>query len=332
MFDWLFGVGRESFARRVRDEIAASGQFDEVTVEKGGRQLKIVRKDKSIHWLTLRSHFDEYKAADDKEGSIRHAAATVIEHRSAPQVFAMAKSNLVPRLKLRSSFEHLKACPPVEGIEASIPYRAIGDAYGVCVGWESPHLVQLVDGRLLKAWSVSFEDALAIAAANLRRKDFQPQAMMLSDERDSPAYCFHCEDDHAGGRILLREEIETLKLRGAPVAIAVNQGRLLFAGDQDQDSLYTLAAVACKLQFEPGWMSGRAVRFDGGVWRDWLPPEEGRVRDLFDLIRCATLQGEYDGQKEDIQKQLGEDVFVASYTMFQSARTAQDRFVPSRKG
>jgi hypothetical protein len=115
--------------------------------------------------------------------------------------------------------------------------------------------------------------------------------------------------------MFLRDDIwEGLAVAGDIVAIAPNRGVLIAAGAEEPAALELLLVRAREcLQQKPWPLDPVIVTRGPGGWDAYEPT--GRAATLWQLHRKISLAGAYAEQKEPLQKYLGEDVYVADFTL-----------------
>jgi hypothetical protein len=324
MLGWLFGRNkpdRATFAREVMDALARGGQPAPVEFDEGAFRLRLKSPAGEIGWMNLANDYDEYAAApaDKRPDRIRRTARSWLDRRPVPDVYAEARAGLVPRLKLRSFFEG-PAREPVAGVAARIPWRPVGPWYGACVAWDSPLSVAMIDEKKLGKWGVEFDDALAVALANLRAR---PGTWTQAPSR---AWLCQSADDHDAARVLLGDEISKLDMKDAPVAIPVSSTTLAVAGADDPEALASVWAAALKLADQPRFLGGHALRWTGKEWAEYLPPPDHPAFDGFKFARLMTLAGEYAAQQDRLSRTLpasGDPSFVAKFLVARKAEGKQ---------
>src|SRR4051794_33725860 len=129
---------------------------------------------------------------------------------------------------------------------------------------------------------------MEIAQWNLEELPFQ----LLKCE-GAGVYYARTGDGYDASRLLLKDQIRSLPLDGAPVAIAVNENCLLIAGDDDVDGLRMMAKYAETISAEPRPLCPIPLRLVRGEWESWLPPEDHELYATYHQLEMQYLFEKY---------------------------------------
>ena len=165
--------------------------------------------------------------------------------------------------------------------------------------------------KQLEAWKITLPQAMDIALANLAAKGV-PFRELSPGLWTSPAH-----DNYDSSRIFLYDEIAKLKLKGTVVAMIPNRDTLLLASSEDAKALLAMADAADKVSEEPRPIHTVPLCLSGKTWSDCEPAPTPAVKDRMHELATMGRQSLYSEQKDALQEKVGEDVFVASYTVLQ---------------
>lgn len=187
----------------------------------------------------------------------------------------------------------------------------LGEVTGAGVAIDHEASMMIATSSKLEKWGISIEAALAIATENLATKG-TPFQQVQPGLWTSPAH-----DNYDSSRILLLEEIKKLGLKGTVVAMIPNRDTLYLAGSQDAAALLAMADLAEKASEEPRPIHTVPLCLSGTTWSDCEPGPTPEVQTRMHAIATLGRQSLYAEQKDLLQAKVGEEVFVASYTVLQ---------------
>jgi hypothetical protein len=110
--------------------------------------------------------------------------------------------------------------------------------------------------------------------------------------------------------------MERLPFAATAAVMPANRGVLLAAdGTSDQAMLALLDHASSTLRENPWPMSATLLQRQGSEWVEFIP--QGLVLQRLRSLQQINLHGVYRDQAELLQKELGEDVFVATFALIQ---------------
>jgi len=119
-----------------------------------------------------------------------------------------------------------------------------------------------VDAALLRSWTLEQDAVMAQAVSNLAARDPEPFWPL-----GSGLYRARVADHRDLARLTLTEQISSLPLSGAPIALVVPPSTLLLLGDADPGAAHAAAER----------LSGRSALgliWSNRRWAAWAPPAE----------------------------------------------------------
>lgn len=181
--------------------------------------------------------------------------------------------------------------------------------------------MKYVTPRHTAAWSVDDDDVFGAARKNAETCFNDEHIAPYDPEAPYPLWHVAYDDSYQSSRLLLPGWLASFdgKVSGRPVAIIPERSTLVVGGDGDERCLERLIDMAgrefssSRRRISPALYT---VDDSGAVVPLVLPPD----RSLANAVALGHTQlavAEYDIQQEVLQKQLGEDVFVATYTAHQ---------------
>lgn len=176
----------------------------------------------------------------------------------------------------------------------------------VAYGFE--HGMTVPSAKVFEKWGVSFEEAMKVAKANLRRATTGSIA-----KTDKGVSVLSWGDSYESSRVLLPEILHELDLKGDPVAMVPIRDILLVAGHEDEEALTAMVLGAEQFLDTPRWVSFRMYRHDGDSWSVFDPPFAEVEKALEKLILREKLV-DHDQQKgflDAVNEKESKDIMVA---------------------
>jgi hypothetical protein len=169
------------------------------------------------------------------------------------------------------------------------------------------------------AWGVSIDEAFQIAEENLENISPRP-----FDRIGAGVFVSPYRDNHDASRIILKDQIRSLRVRGSPVVMVPNRDTLIITGADDPDGLLLMARITEQALDEPRPMTGIPAWLDEDTWRPFVPDEDHPLFVRFGRLRVMSLASDYAAQKELLEalnEKNDEDVFVATFTVVEHTET-----------
>lgn len=310
-------LDRPAFARAVVEALTAQGRGD---------GLRVDDEDFCVRYGDDRTFFlgnlyGEYLGAGALSRSRVFDFVVSQALTSAPEVptaFVAARKSLMPAVRDPLTFDLQRLLlPPTPPTDAGPRYdpawAPLADDYSVSVVFDGPTTMSYLNRDQFRAWDVPFERALEYALDNLAGRPFRVVPLQPG------LFCFDTSDSYDAARLLLRDRIRALQVKGRPVAALPNRECLLVTGEDDEEGLAAFAREVEARYSHPRAIGTSPLLLDGDAWRSFRPegtsPLAVRLRNLGTNNRGTR----YADQKKVLEKlhaREGKDLFVASFSGF----------------
>jgi len=304
----------DKFAKMLLARLKSGGETRNVVYDKDSFSL---RREEDEHVFYLGNAFAEFQRADaeEVENVIRVFLSTwFTSQMELPKTLDDAKADLLVTVRDRSYFElDIPLCSDKLEMAEGLIYYELAECLAVAPVYDMPTSIRSLSKEDLENWDVTLYEVLEIAKQNLREMTEECAQM-------GELFVFASGDSHDAARILLTDVMRSLEIEGAPIAMVPNRETLLVTGEQNEEGLATMAAVAEQALAHERRISSVAFRLEGEDWSPWLPDDEHPLRQQFGLFREQAKVGDYQRQKELLEKQherSGDDLFVATYNAIQ---------------
>ncbi|WNG30839.1 hypothetical protein F0U62_47610 [Cystobacter fuscus] len=321
---------REAFAQKAIAALRDEGETRPIRYDAEGFLLEIGDKDPNT--VFLGNFFDEYRATPPEQ---RHEVLGRLTHvRSAPtmpEAFADIRPHLMPVVRGRTFFERLRL--EVKGrkdLATLLSWKPLGGFLAVGLAFDGPDTLRYIGPDELRRWGVSFEEALALALENLRRRSSESLEPLAPGTCQAP-----WQDTYAASRLLLEEVVRRCPVRGEPVVLVPHRDLLLITGSDDEDGLSRVASMSLDALLAPRAMDGRALRLTSGTWVPFMPERLSNAWKDFRQLELFSRARDYDEQTRQLDKHYqdtGEDVFVAAFTPYQDEHGRSLSYAVWQKG
>jgi hypothetical protein len=312
---------RDEFAALLMERIRSAGETAELHYDPEQFSLRSTGEGRNTFFL--QNVYAEYRAAEPGRRTVllRNFVRTwFTRHKDVPGCFEDAQPDLLPGVRTRAYFALTGLQAEVEGWgEVSCPHEVIGEHLAVGLVYDLPESIVLLGRHHLDTWGVPFPEALEAARDNLRQISRDPFDPVGEGVWRSP-----WKDNHDAARLVLPEVLEAHAVEGDLVAMVPNRDTLLLGGTEE--GLGVLAELAEEALSHPRRVSGVLLRYSGGGWTPYLPPESNPLRARFRKMRSMSLGSAYAEQKELLDRRnekTDEDVFVASYSAVQKKESGE---------
>ncbi|WP_273820942.1 DUF1444 family protein [Pseudomonas asplenii] len=271
-------------------------------------------------YFNLHNAFRDYQKAEKpkKAAVLDGYVATLLNTKSkTPQTFAQVRPALRPVIRNLGMLDevrlhHVRS----EGWAApyTVVHRALGKDCVMLLAVDSPESTATLTKGPEESWGVTFDEALSSAVQNLREttpEAFEPIIPGL--------YLGRWGDGYDISRVLLPDVLQRAPIKGRPVFMIPTNDVLMVTGDKDEQGMAQMVEVSFKAM-----ENGRAVSSQIYTYQeqDIVPFQAGNeaLKARLATLEHLLLQGTYHSQKElldKIHEEQQEDVFVASYMLYQ---------------
>jgi hypothetical protein len=254
---------------------------------------------------------------------VRQFLASLLDKPERPKTVAEARPHLLPGVRDSFMFELLRLQSEVEGAKNHGPSGyALGSRLWLAGFLDYPNATSVVTLSDLQEWGIGSEQCLQVALENLATKSKQGLAPVGEGIYHSP-----WQDCYDPARILLRDVLAPLDVKGDLVAFAPNWNHLLVTGSEDIEGLGSCLLFSMKvLAEEPRPMTAQPLVRRGGEWVDFELPRGHVVEPLLRKARVLELNQIYPEQAglvEKLHARDGTDVYVAKYNAERSEKDDQ---------
>ncbi|MFM9841399.1 MAG: hypothetical protein ACKVOI_00365 [Dongiaceae bacterium] len=305
---------KAAFAGLFMHERQAARPADKLTFDAKENRI-IIQQDSGtkVHSYldNARRDFCRASTADRFDVLLSYVAASVAAAEGAGS--SADADNLMPAVRGRSYFAFMDLQSMLDGNEPADfdSVQSLGSDIVVQIAGDSETAVVFLTSDGIAETRMSPSQALQAALTNLRKRS---SARWL--EVGDGLYVSSWHDSYDASRLLLTDMIRQLSLKGDPVAMAPDPDTLIVTGSDDIANLQAMAKLARRhLEEATRPLSGFAVALRGDQWVDFLP-DDPALRALNELRR-ERLSLDYAQQQEMLQRLFGEDVFVATYQLWE---------------
>jgi hypothetical protein len=210
-------------------------------------------------------------------------------------------------------YEALRLQAQLEGLKNPGPSGyALGSRLWLSAFLEYPDSTSVVTVSDVQSWGSSSERCLELALENLAARSKDGLVKIGEGIYHSP-----WQDCYDPTRILLRDVLGPLDIKGDPVAFAPDWNHLIITGSEDLEGLADCLIFAMKiLAEEPRPMTALPLVRRGGQWVDLDLPKGHVVEPLLRKARVLELNHVYGDQAaliEKLHEKDGTDIYVAQY-------------------
>lgn len=215
---------------------------------------------------------------------------------------------LLPDLRSQSFVEaHRLTALQRDADHEPLAIRPITDSVLVGLVWDRTHSMLSLPESLLHRWDRSYEEALAIAMANLSTMPLV--GWVGTDER---VFRLVGGDEYVSARLLASDFFDRLPFAGDIVVCVPTAGDLFAASADDPEALLEVFETSLEASGQGRAVSLRPLRFSGGQWSN-LTLEPGHAAYLaWRRLTRIDWAREADTTRTLLQDLVGSGVFVGS--------------------
>jgi hypothetical protein len=309
-------LDRAAFAREVVGSLERQGKGSDLQVDL--EEFVVRYGDKRSFYLG--NLYEEYlrvgafKRSGVFDFVLRQAAGTA---PPVPDSFVNARLHLMPSVRDPLTFDlqrlmlPLRTAPDAPTGKYDPAWLPLGDDYCVSVVFDGATTMSYLNKEQFQAWDVPFERALEYALDNLAQRPFSVEPLRAG------FYRFDTRDSYDAARLLLKDRVRALALRGRPVAAIPNRECLLVTGEDDREGLAALAAAAEEGYDHPRAIGISPLLLDGEAWRAFRPSGADALSVQLSNLSVRNLGSRYADQLrvlEKLHEKSGDDVLVAKFS------------------
>jgi hypothetical protein len=327
--DFLFRPpSRDKFAAIVMGELRKAAGDKPPTMNYDAQQFMIERGGDGF--INLANLYQEYCQTP------RHHRQNVLDrfirgclgtsNFELPEDFADVHPDLLPVVRSRFYLESIGLQSRVRGGESlAVPQQPIGDHLALSLVYDLPQAMRSIIQEDLDKWGISLYEAVEAARHNLEQMDNVSFASLQNQGGDG-VYISVTNDNYDASRLMLLDLVRKMPVRGEYIAMVPNRDTLVITGTDDSEGLALMCKIAEDSFQKPRPISTVALRLVDDEWESWLPQTASPAFAKFHELRLRTVGMEYNDQKElldQVNRHLGEDVFVASFSAIQHKETGR---------
>jgi hypothetical protein len=237
------------------------------------------------------------------------AVGGLIAEADQPKTFEEAEDRLLPGVRDRATIEATRWMAEMGGsAPVAIPFKPLGDSILVTVVLDSPTTMMMLNQSHLDDWGVSLDVVFDRAVANLDAVTDSARWGRVG----GGTYVSLWNDDYDVSRLLLPKFVDSLEVRGDPVAFVPHRNRLIVTGDGDPDGLAVAMSRTEEELDQPGQVSAVPLVRRDGAWTDLVLHPEHPAANGLRRLRAVDRSLAYGATTPLIQSVLGDQVFVAN--------------------
>lgn len=315
---------KDEFAELAKRTRIKAGETKKLVYDKEDFCLRVQEENGDFQGsINLHNAYEEYcRVPKNERAHVLDQFFGVME--KLPETLDGAITNILPRVQPQCFFEELKLTFAIEqwqgkgnskGEFIENQFNPIAEHLAVSLVYDGPKTVTYLSRPTLEKWGARFDELLPRAITNLHRitpDPFQPLQPGL--------YMSAYEDTHDASRLLLPERVKECRVKGRPLAVAVNRNILLITGEDDFEAQKGFLSVYEKAAELPRPMPPFPLIYENDCWHLWRSPRDNPNHNAFDRLTVVAYHNIYSVQKElvdqlfDLEKT---DIFVASYSAWE---------------
>jgi len=326
LFDRFFGPPtREKFATLMQLGLRAVGDERQSTFVPDDFRIDFTtdgKRDGIMHLANLYATYCKLPAGVRRRW-LKDTCLAMANQMEVPDDFEDVKPDLLPVVRSRSFVDAIENDLLIDNERVPpVVHVPISEHLVVCLAYDMPRTLSIVNEERLKKWGVTVYEALEAARYNLDEKE--GQLISVGNK------LFICDTDDAydASRMLKIDKIRELPLTGDPVAMPMNRDCLLIAGADDVEGLGLMVGAAETIAENPRPVCFIPHRLIGEEWHPWMPDESHEHYEKFHELATRFIGSEYSEQKDALEKRnekTGTDVFVATLSAMQNEQTKKVR-------
>jgi hypothetical protein len=318
--DKLFGPpSKDRFGRMLLSAVVKAGETGRVVYDRAENRLRLDKKGGLQ--LYLDNAYLEYCSVSrsSRKGLFQKwVRMWFASRKEKPTDYADIKHDLLPTLKPRIYYENARALIETDGdVPPDWPYQILEDPLVVGLVYDEPESTRTISQDDLNDWGVTFYEAMEVARENLTKLPFR---LLGPGERNEGVYLFMTGDSYDATRLLLLDQVRSLKVTGEHVVMVPNRESLIVTGTEDENGLKAMLDLAKERIEQPRIICSFAFRLDGDDWVQWLPETTHPLYMEFRGLQIQSYGRDYNEQKaflDKLHEKKGQDIFVASYRALQ---------------
>jgi hypothetical protein len=313
MFNWRELLGLKptvaSFAQALIARARARGdykwQFD------AERSALRHAEDGTVNLANIFLEYSNAPRAVRKDLLSKYESMMQQAHVETPKLWELAAKSIYPSIRCIHDTVTLEiSTRKVDGkkMPRTVSWPLAGDLM-VRLMFDRGESLTHVQEDLAETWGQSLEALKARALANLAGLP-RPQWQALGEG----VYQVVSDVSYEESFLLVNPVIEALPFASSAVLMATNRGILLSCDGTDQNALRSMLGHAEKFLREHPWpMAATMLHRQEGEWREFVPT--GELAEIHGSLTRLSNAITYNDQQVALQKHVGDDVFVGTYSL-----------------
>jgi hypothetical protein len=312
MFNWRELLGLKptvaSFAQALIDRARARGDrkwtFD--------AEHSAIRHadDGTINLINIFLEYSNAPRAVRKDLLSKYEAMMQQAQVETPKLWELAAKNIYPTIRCIHDTMTLEIA--MRKGDASVPrtvsWPLAGDLM-VRLMFDRGESLTHVQQDLAETWGQSLESLQKRALANLASLP-RPQWQALGEGVHQVVSDVSYEESF----LLVNAVVDALPFANTAVLMPTNRGVLLSCDGNDQNALRSMLGHAEKFLREHPWpMAATMLHRQAGEWREFVPT--GELAEIHGSLARLSSAITYNDQQVALQKHLGDDIFVGTYSL-----------------
>ncbi len=311
---WFRKKNAGDFDSTVRRLIAEHAPRGATIVDEGDS----IRVGESVTNLSnMRRHWNELDESERLPWLSRSVSALLNPPAVPEQLTDLI--NVWAAVRARSMYEIAMIRATLTGDDSSrVPNRPIAGDLAWVVVFDTPHSMMTVNQGQLDQWGVSFEELLEAGISNV--SDFPIAAWSALGESVFSAH-LEAEVDYTGARLLAPGGLDDMpgSVIGEYVVFHPTRTTLLVTGATDDRGIGLAAEFCLELLDASGQVSFAPIVGDGNSWRPLELPSTHAAFEPWRRLCVVDEMYAYNGQQDQLQPLLGEEMFVSGYNAIEAA-------------
>ncbi|MET0534340.1 MAG: hypothetical protein ABW171_08955 [Steroidobacter sp.] len=263
--------------------------------------------------INLTNIFLEYSAASGtlRKGLLgKYEAMMQQGHAETPKLWELAGKHIYPVIRCVHDGVTLEiATRTGEGkMPRTVSWPLAGDLM-VRLVFDRGESLAHVQEELADTWGQSLESLKERALKNLASLP-RPQWQALNDGVHQVVSDVSYEESF----LLVNAVVEALPFASSAVLMATNRGVLLACDGTSPEALRSMLGYAERSLRENPWpMAATMLHREAGEWREFIPT--GELAEIHASLARLSIAITYNDQQAALQKHLGDDIFVGTYSL-----------------
>lgn len=267
-------------------------------------------EDGTINLSNIFLEYSNASAAARKDLLLKYEAMMQQAHAETPKLWELAAKHIYPTIRSVHDTMTLEiATRDGDGkMPRTVSWPLAGD-FIVRLMFDRGQSLAHVQEELADTWGQNVESLKTRALGNLAALP-RPQWQALEDG----VYQVVSDVSYEESFLLVNAVVDALPFAASAVLMPTNRGVLLSCDGGNQNALRTMLTHAERCLRENPWpMGATMLHRQAGEWREFTPT--GELAEIHGSLLRLSSAITYNDQQVALQKHLGDDVFVGTYSL-----------------